>query len=137
MGNARQAIVYLAMRLIGAAREDDPFVWVAHKAFLGDGPREGFVLHIEKRRSMVDARGGPHDNRRGIALGKLKGLLHHLKRLLGGGRVEHRHLGKSRIAARVLLGLGRYGAGIVGYKQNQAALYAHVVKAHQRVGGNV
>ncbi len=51
--------------------------------------------------------------------------------------IEHGQLREAGEAARVLLGLRRDGAGIVGHEQHHAALHAHVVQAHERVAGHV
>ena len=124
------------MRLVGAAREDDP-LGVALEALGGHGARVGGVGHVEERGCVVDARGGPHDDGRMVALGQVERLLHHGEALVGRGRIEHGHLREGGEAARVLLGLRRDGAGVVGHEQHEAALHAHVVQAHERVGRHV
>ena len=86
---------------------------------------------------MADARGGTHDDRRAVALGQVERLLDHGEPLFGRGGVEHRHLGEIAETARVLLGLGGDGAGIVGDVEHEAALDAHVVEAHERVARHV
>lgn len=86
---------------------------------------------------MTYAGGGAHDNGRMVALRDFKCLLHHRVTLLQILRIEHGDLRKCGKAARVLLGLRGDGAGIIGDKQHQDALDAHVVEAHERVGGNV
>ena len=97
----------------------------------------GFVLDVEERRRMVDARGRTHDDRRMVALGQLESGLDHVKGLLGRGRIKHRHLGKRCEPTGVLLGLRRNGTGVVGDDQHEAAAHAHVVQAHERVARDV
>ena len=101
------------MRLVGAAREDDP-LGVALETLGGHGARVGGVGHVEERGCVVDARGGPHDDGRMVALGQVERLLHHGEALVGRGRIEHGHLREGGEAARVLLGLRRDRARIVG-----------------------
>ena len=136
MRDRRQALVDLAVRLVGATREDDP-LGIALETLLGHRARLGGVRHVEERRSVVDARGGPHDDGRAVALGQVEGGLHHGESLIGRSGVEHGQLGERRKAARVLLGLRRDGARIVGHEQHHAALHAHVVQAHERIARHV
>ena len=131
-----QTLVDFAMRLEGPFREDDP-AGVALEAFFRHRTRLGFVCHVEERGGMVDARRRTHDDRRMSALGEIERGLHHRETLLRRGRVEHGHLGERGEPARVLLGLRRYGTGIVGHEQHGAALHPHVVQAHERVAGHV
>ena len=86
---------------------------------------------------MAHARGGTHQHGGLVLLGKVVGSAHHLTSLFGRCRVEHRHLGECRKTTRILLGLGRNGAWIVGDVQNGAAFHTHIVQRHQRIAGNV
>ena len=124
------------MRLVGAAREDDP-LRIAFEALVGHRARVGGVRDVEERRGVVDARGGTHDDGRMVALGQVECGLHHGEALVGRGGIEHGQFREAGEAARVLLGLRRDGARIVGHEQHHAALHAHVVQAHQRVAGDV
>ncbi len=132
--NLGQALVDLPMALVRALREDDP-LRVALEA-LGLA-RLGFGGHIDVGGCVADARGGAHDDRGGVPLGKVVCRGHHGAALLGRCRVEHRHLREAGEAAGVLLGLRGDGAGVVGHVEHGAALHAHVVQRHQRVAGNV
>ena len=96
-----------------------------------------FLSNIEERRSMAHARGGAHDHRRLVTLRQLERGLHHGETLIGRCRVENRDLGEIAEPARILLGLRRDRAGIIGNEQHRAALHAHVVQAHQRVACHV
>ena len=127
-----QALVDVVMRRKRASRENNP-LGIAHETLFGHRARHCVVGHVEKRRCVADARGGTHDNRRVVALGKLERLLHHGKTLFGGRWIKHGHFREGRIATRVLLGLGRDGTGIIGHVQHHAALDTHVIHAHQRV----
>ena len=131
-----QPLVDLAVRLVGAAREDDP-LGIALEALGRHGARVGGIGHVEERGRVVDARGGPHDDGRAVALGQVEGGVHHGEALVGRGRIQHGHLREGGEAARVLLGLRRDGARVVGHEQHEAALHAHVVQAHERVGRHV
>ena len=122
------------MALERALGEDNP-LRVALEAF--GLARLGFRGNVDIGRGMADARGGAHDYRRAVLLGKVVGGGHHGTALLGSCRVEHRHLRERSEAAGVLLGLRRDGARVVGHVEHGAALHAHVVKRHQRVAGNV
>ena len=86
---------------------------------------------------MAHARGGTHQNGSLIFLGQVIGGAHHLASLFGRCRVEHRHLGEGRKTTRILLGLGRNGARVVGHVQNGTAFHAHIVQRHQGIAGNV
>ena len=86
---------------------------------------------------MAYARGGTHQHRRLVLFRQLVGGAHHGAALLGRRRIEHRHLGKRGETARVLLGLGRDGARIIGHVQHRAALHAHVIQRHQRIACHV
>ncbi len=130
----RQALVDFPMALERALGEDNP-LRVALKAF--GLARLGFLGNVDIGRGMADSRGGAHDNRRAVLLGKVVGSAHHGAALLGRCRVEHRHLRELGEAAGVLLGLRRDGARVVGHVEHGAALHAHVVQRHKRVTGNI
>ena len=131
-----QALIDVVMRRKRASRENNP-LGVTHETLFGHSARHRVVGHIEKRRCVANARGGAHNNRRVIALGKLERLFHHGKALFGGRRIKHGHFREGRITTRVLLGLGRDGTRIVGHIQHHATPDAHVIHAHQRVACHV
>ena len=149
VGDLVEAFQDLAVGLVGAPWEDDPSVGVAHEALRAVGHVAGDVAHaerrpclrlaldVEERGRVADAGGGAHDDRRSVVLGQVEGRLHHEIALLGVGRVEHRNLGERREAPRVLLGLRRYGARVVGDEQHEAAAHAHVVERHEGVGRHI
>ena len=89
--------------------------------------------YLQIGRGVAYARGGAHDNGRMVALRDLECLLHHRVALLQVLRIEYGDLGERGKTARILLGLGGDGAGIIGDKQHQTALDAYIVKAHERV----
>ena len=122
------------MRSVGALRENNP-TRIALETF--GRARPGALGNLEIRGSVAHARGGTHQHGGLVLLRKVVGGAHHLASLLGRCRVEHRHLGECRKTARILLGLGRNGARIVGHVQNSAAFHAHIVQRHQRIAGNV
>ena len=136
IGNAAQALIDLPMPLKGAFREDDP-ARTAFESLFGNRASLRLLRDIEKRRRMADARRGTQDDRRLVALRQIEGRLHHGEALVGRGRIEYRHLREIAEATRVLLGLGRDGAGVVSHEQDRAALDTHVVQAHQRVARHV
>ena len=125
------------MRFERTAGENNPLAGVTLKTAVGKRTRKRFVGNVEERGCMVDARGGPHNDRSGIALGQIERLAHHGERLLRRGRVQNRNLGERGIAARVLLGLRRDRTRVVSNQKNQAAANTHVVQAHQRIGSDV
>ncbi len=134
VGDSWQALVHLAVGLEGASREDDPLGVLLE----GSGrTRLGALGHVDVGGGVADAGGGAHDDGGVVALGDLEGLLHHGVALLEVLGVEDRDLCEGGKATRVLLGLGRDGAGVVRHKEDEAALDAHVVQAHERVGGHV
>ena len=134
--DADKALVDFAMALKGTAREDDP-AGTALEAFFGNRLREGFVLHLEKRGCMADARRRANDDGRPISLGKVERSLYHGEALFGRCGVEHRNFRERAEAAGVLLRLRGDGARIVGNEEHTTALDPDVVQAHQSVGGNV
>ena len=134
--DGRKPLVDFAVRLVSAAWEDDP-LGIALEALVGHRACVGGVRDVEERRGVVDARGGTHDDGRVVALGQVERSLHHGEALIGRGGIEHGHLREARETTRVLLGLRRDGARIVGHEQHHAALDAHVVQAHERVGRHV
>ena len=122
------------MRSIGALRENNP-TRIALEAF--GRARLGMFGYLEVGGGMAYACGGAHQHGSLIFLRQLVGGAHHLASLLGCCRVEHRHLGEGRKTTRILLGLGRNGARIVGHVQNSAAFHAHIIQRHQGIAGNV
>ncbi len=134
--DGRKPLVDFAVRLVSAAWEDDP-LGIALEALVGHRACVGGVRDVEERRGVVDARGGTHDDGRVVALGQVERSLHHGEALIGRGGIEHGHLREAGETARVLLGLRRDRARIVGHEQHHAALDAHVVQAHERVGRHV
>ena len=132
-----KALVDLAMRLVSATREDDPFRNVALEPIFRHLERMRLVFDVEKCGSMVDARGRTDDDGRVVALGQLECGLYHAERLLRRGRVEDRHFCKRCEPARVLFGLRRNGTRVVGDDQHKPSAHAHVVQAHERVACDV
>ena len=124
------------MAFEGALREDDP-ARVTLKALFRHRLGLRAFRNVEERGRMANARGGAHDDRRFVLLGKLERRLHHGEALVGRGRIEYRHLREVAEATRVLLGLRRDRARIVCHEQHRAALDAHVVQAHKRVACHV
>jgi hypothetical protein len=86
---------------------------------------------------VADARGQAQDHRRLVFLRDLERRLDHRQRLLGVGRLEHRHVAEAAPVARVLFVLRRRDADVVGDRDHQAADHAGQRLAHQRVGGDV
>ena len=134
--DASKALVDFAMALKGAAREDDP-AGTALEALFGNRLREGFILHLEKRGCMADARRRANDDGRPILLGKVKRGLHHGEALFGRCRVKHRDFRERPETAGILLRLRGDGTRVVGDEEHAAALDPDVVQAHQSVGGNI
>ncbi len=80
---------------------------------------------------------GAEENRRPIFFGKIKSLQYHFIGFLRSRRIKNRHLGKGRKAPGILFRLRGNGTGIIRHKDNQAAFYAEIGQAHQRISSHI
>ena len=137
VGETGVALLDERMVLDRETREDDPARRVPHEALGLLGLPLVLVLDENGLVPMVDAGRGPDDDGTPDALRELEGVLHHLVGLMDRGGIEHGHLGEHAEGARVLLGLGRDGAGVVSHEDDHPALDPDVLEAHERVGCDV
>ena len=86
---------------------------------------------------MANPRRGAQDDRRLVAFRQVERLLHHGVALVGAGGIEYGDLREACEPACVLLGLARYGAGIVRHEHHEPAANADVVQAHERIACHV
>ena len=136
---AQRLVAGFDLRMVreGQAREDDPAGTVFDEAFRCVHIVFVLIFDVDGRVAVVHTGGGAQEDRRAVLLGKVERCLDHFIGFFRCGGVEAGELGKGRERPGVLLGLRRDGTRVVGDEDDHAALHAHILEAHEGVGGHV